>query len=490
MIPFDNTYVQLPSQFYARLDPTPVRAPQLMRVNEPLAAQLGIEPSWLRSDDGVATLAGNRVPTGAEPLAQAYAGHQFGSFVPQLGDGRALLLGEVVDSSGRRRDVQLKGSGPTPFSRRGDGRAAVGPVLREYLVSEAMHALGVPTTRALAAVASGEPVFREAPLPGAILTRVAASHVRVGTFQYFAIRQDTDALHALVDHVISRLYPEAADTDNPALSLLRAVMERQAELVARWLGVGFIHGVMNTDNTAVSGETIDFGPCAFMDTFHPARKYSSIDRGGRYAYGAQPKIIGWNLTRLAETLLAVIDPDLDAAIAKATQTVEPFGELMETAWLGVVRAKLGLTTAQDEDRELVMSLLTVMQNGEADFTNTFRALCRAAANPEADGDVRAAFVKPELYEPWAERWRARLATEPDVTPEERRAQMEQVNPAFIPRNHRVEAALDAAIRNDDLSVFDELHAVLSRPYDDQPENADYALPPEPHEVVRATFCGT
>jgi len=490
MIPFDNTYARLPDAFYARLEPTPVAAPRLLRCNQALARELNIDVDWLASPEGVAVLGGNRVPGGAEPLAQAYAGHQFGSFNPQLGDGRALLLGEVVDAKGRRRDVQLKGSGPTPFSRRGDGRAALGPVLREYLVSEAMHALGVPTTRALAAVATGEPVYRESSLPGAILTRIATSHVRIGTFQFFAARQDGASLQALVDHVIGRLYPHAAEADNPALALLTAVMARQAELVARWLGVGFIHGVMNTDNTSVSGETIDYGPCAFMDVFSRATVYSSIDRGGRYAYSAQAKIIGWNLTRFAETLIQVIDPDVDTAVKIATQTLEPFGEVMEHAWLGVMRAKLGFTTERAGDGELIMGLLHLMETGEADFTNTFRALCDAAADASGDNDVRAQLTGPEGYDGWAPRWRERLAAEPDVSAEQRREAMRQVNPAFIPRNHRVEEVLEAAMQNDDLGPFDQLHELLARPYDDQPDHEDYKLPPEPHEVVRATFCGT
>jgi len=399
-------------------------------------------------------------------------------------------LGEVVDREGRRRDIQLKGSGPTPFSRRGDGRAALGPVLREYLVSEAMAALGIPTTRSLAAVATGEPVFRETPLPGAVLTRVATSHIRVGTFEFFAARQDTESVSALVAHVIDRHYPAAAEADNPALALLAAVMERQAALVARWLGVGFIHGVMNTDNTSVSGETIDYGPCAFMDWFDPATVYSSIDHAGRYAYGAQSRIIGWNLTRLGETLLGVIARDVDEAVTLATRTLEHFGAMMEQAWLQVMRAKLGLTTARDEDGDLIKGLLTIMHNGRADYTNTFRALCDAAADSAADAGARAELSNADAYTAWAERWRARLTAEPGIDGPQRRDAMRRVNPAFIPRNHRVEAALAAAARDDDLSLFDELHQVLSRPYDDQPEHAAYRNPPEPDQVVHATFCGT
>jgi uncharacterized protein YdiU (UPF0061 family) len=489
MFEFDNSYARLPDRLYARLAPTPVAAPELVRLNRPLAGELGLDADQLATADGVAVLAGNRLPDGAQPLAQAYAGHQFGNFVPQLGDGRAILLGELIDSAGRRRDLQLKGSGPTPFSRRGDGRAVLGPVLREYLISEAMHALGIPTTRALAAVTTGETVYRDRPLPGAILTRVAASHLRVGTFEFFAVRRDVDALRTLVDVAIDRHYPDAAGADNRALALLDRVMARQAELVARWLGVGFIHGVMNTDNTAISGETIDYGPCAFMDRFDPATVFSSIDRGGRYAYGAQPQIIGWNMARLAEALLPVVDDDPAAAVAAAQARIEGFPARMDDAWLAVMRRKLGLATARDGDRELVLELLHVFKAGEADFTNGFRALCAAAADPAADGLVEGELADPARYRDWAGRWRARLAGE-DRAPAARRAAMERANPAFIPRNHRVEAALDAAVDGGDLAPFDELLAVLSRPYDDQPERADYRQPPAPSERVYQTFCGT
>ena len=488
LIPFDNTYARLPGRFYARHEPTPVRAPALVRLNAALAEELGIDKGALASEAGIAALAGNRIPDAAEPIAQAYAGHQFGHFVPQLGDGRAILLGEVIDRDGRRRDIQLKGSGPTPFSRGGDGRAPLGPVLREYLISEAMHALGIPTTRSLAALTTGEMVMRETVSPGGILVRVASSHIRVGTFEYFAARGDAEALSALVDHVIERHMPEHAGAANPALALLGEVMARQTRLVAKWLGVGFIHGVMNTDNTSISGETIDYGPCAFMDTFNPGTVFSSIDRGGRYAYGAQPAIIGWNMARLAESLLPVIDSEPEVAIAAAREAIEPFGAMMDAAWLGVMREKIGLSESRDGDRDLVLALLSAMRAGEADFTSTFRALCAAAGDRDADGAVRAELTRPELYDDWARTWRARLDDEAPV--DDRRARMERVNPAFIPRNHLVEEALGAAVSDGDYAPFDELAAVLARPFEDQPGRERYRRPAPPPRVPYRTFCGT
>jgi len=468
-IDFDNSYAALPETFYARLDPTPVAKPALVAVNDGLAKELGLDPKALRAPEGLAILAGNAVPEGAAPLAQAYAGHQFGGFVPQLGDGRAILLGEVMDRDGRRRDIQLKGAGRTPFSRMGDGRAWLGPVMREYIVSEAMAALGVPTTRALAAVTTGETVVREAPLPGAVLTRVASSHIRVGTFQYFAVRRDDEALRALTDHVIARHYPEA---ETP-LDLLEAVIAAQAKLVARWMGVGFIHGVMNTDNTSVAGETIDYGPCAFMDAYHPGRVFSSIDQFGRYAYGRQPEILVWNLAQFASCLLPLMGENRDDAIARATESVNRFPDLYSAAWLGEFRAKLGLETEEDGDAELATGLLTAMSEAEADFTNTFRSL---AGDPE-----------PALT-PWRERWVARLARE-GATPDDRREALRAVNPAVIPRTHLIEAAIAAGTAGDH-APFHELNRVLARPYDLAPGDARFAEPPAPGEEVTQTFCGT
>jgi uncharacterized protein YdiU (UPF0061 family) len=488
---FDNTYARLPERFYARLDPAPVAAPRLVRVNAELAEHLGLDPDGLASPEGVQVLAGNRVPEGAQPIALAYAGHQFGQFVPRLGDGRAILLGEVVGRDGARRDIQLKGSGRTPFSRGGDGRAALGPVLREYVAGEAMAALGVPTTRALAAVVTGEPVLRERALPGAVLTRVAASHARVGTFQYFAARGDAEAVRLLADHVVARHYPEAAAAERPYRALLDAIVARQADLVARWLLVGFIHGVMNTDNTSIAGETIDYGPCAFLDAYDPATVFSSIDHLGRYAYGNQPRVAQWNLARLAEALLPLLaeDGDEDAALAGAREALAAFGPRFEAAYLGGLRRKIGLVTEREGDAALAQDLLRRMAENGADFTLTFRRLSDAAAGPEGDAAVRALFTDAGAYDAWAVRWRGRLAEDPGE-PEARRAAMRAANPAFIPRNHLVEAALAAGVERQDFGPFEELLEVVSRPYEERPEFERYAAPPGPEERVHQTFCGT
>ncbi|TVQ33508.1 MAG: YdiU family protein [Geminicoccaceae bacterium] len=476
---FDNSYARLPDRFYARLAPTPVAAPALVKLNVPLARSLGLDPAALASPAGVAVLAGNAVPPGADPLAMAYAGHQFGSFTPQLGDGRAILLGEVVASDGTRLDVQLKGSGPTPFSRRGDGRAALGPVLREYVISEAMHALGLPTTRSLAAVTTGEPVLRQQVLPGAVLTRIAQSHIRVGTFEWFGSRQDLDALRTLADYTIQRLAPEAAAAANPYRALLDVVIRRQAELIARWLGIGFIHGVMNTDNMALSGETIDYGPCAFMDAYDPATVYSSIDEMGRYAFANQPRIANWNLARLAQAMLPLLAGDEDQALAEGQAAVDAFPEQFQAAWQRVFRAKLGLARAEEGDVGLIHELLTRMAEQRADYTNTFRAL--------ATGDGSAArgeFEEPSGFDAWYAEWRRRLERE-DGEPA---ARMRTANPAVIPRNHQVERALGAAEAGD-LAPLDALLGALADPYA-EPADPSYTRPPAPHEVVRATFCGT
>jgi uncharacterized protein YdiU (UPF0061 family) len=489
---FENTYARLPERFYARLDPTPVAAPRLIKLNVELARKLGLDPDALASARGVEILAGNRVAEGAEPLAQAYAGHQFGSFVPQLGDGRANLLGEVMAGDGVRYDIQLKGSGPTPFSRGGDGRAALGPVLREYIVSEAMAALGVPTTRALAAVATGEQVLRETPLPGAVLTRVAASHLRVGTFQYFAARGDVEAICRLADYAIARHYPEAALATQPYRALLDGVIVRQASLVAQWMLLGFIHGVMNTDNTSISGETIDYGPCAFMEAYDAATVFSSIDHGGRYAYGNQPAAAHWNLTRLAEALLPVLEQETgseEAAVASANEALVAFEPQFEAARNAGLRRKLGLFTEREGDAGLAEELLERMSANRADFTLTFRRLCDAAAGPEGDGEVRALFSNPDDFDSWASAWRRRLNEEPHSA-QARAVAMRAVNPAFIPRNHLVAAALDAAVQRQDFQPFEELLDVVSRPYDDRPNLERYATPARPEECVRQTFCGT
>jgi uncharacterized protein YdiU (UPF0061 family) len=404
---FDNSYARLPERFFARVAPTPVAGPELIRVNRPLAADLGLNAEYLASPEGVAILAGNRVPENATPLAMAYAGYQFGGWVPQLGDGRAILLGELIDRAGERRDLQLKGAGPTPFSRGGDGRAGLGPVLREYVVSEAMAALGVPTTRALAAVTTGQPIMRETPQPGAVLARVARSHVRVGTFQFFAGRQDTEAIRTLADYLIARHDPALVDTARPYGALLGMVIERQAELIAQWQSIGFIHGVMNTDNMSVVGETIDYGPCAFMDGYHPATVYSSIDRHGRYAFGNQPTIAHWNLARLAEAMLPILGPDGEAAVEEATARLGAFPGHFERCQRARMRAKLGLRDHSDgaddaSDDTLVADLLARMAEHGADFTLTFRRLSDAVdQTPAGDDSVAALFADPGAFEAWA-----------------------------------------------------------------------------------------
>jgi len=486
--PFQNSYAALPANFFARVAPTPVEKPRLIKLNRPLARHLGLDPDQLDTGEGAEILAGKTLPDGADPIAMAYAGHQFGHFVPQLGDGRAILLGEVIDRDGVRRDIQLKGSGPTPFSRRGDGRAALGPVLREYIVSEAMAAMGIPTTRSLAAVITGEPVMRETALPGAVLTRVAASHIRVGTFQYFAARGDTEAVKRLADHVIDRHYPDLKAAERPYPALLSAVIGRQAELVARWLLIGFIHGVMNTDNTSISGETIDYGPCAFMDAYNPATVFSSIDEHGRYAYANQPRIALWNLTRLAECLLPLFSDDQDKAVSEAQDLLGAFGEQFNEAYKAGLRKKLGLFSERDDDQLLAQALLDTMAAAGADFTLTFRALSDAAGSGD-NADMRALFEEPAAFDEWASRWHQRLSAEPQSA-EERRTAMRAVNPAFIPRNHRIEAVIQAAVWNDDYAPFEELLTVLARPFEDQPEFAAYADPPKPEERVCQTFCGT
>jgi len=483
---FDNTYARLPSRFYARQLPAAVPGPRLLKLNQTLATQLGLDHDRLGSPDGVAVLAGNAMPDGAEPLAMAYAGHQFGGFVPQLGDGRAILLGEVLDPQGERFDIQLKGSGRTPFSRAGDGRAWLGPVLREYIISESMHALGIPTTRALAAVATGEPVYRETRLPGAVLTRVAHSHVRIGTFEYFSAREDTEAVKRLADYVVTRHYPEAAAEERPYRALLDSVISRQAHLIAQWLSIGFIHGVMNTDNMSIAGETIDYGPCAFMDAYDPGKVYSSIDRNGRYAYGNQPRIAQWNLSCLAQSLLPLIDEDRNKALDEAQAAIDAFPERFEQTYLGRFRGKLGLREAHADDPELIGTLLQAIAKAGADFTNSFRALCDAAEG--SDDGFRAELGNNASSDEWLHHWRERLAREA-IDPAVRAAGMRRENPAVIPRNHRVEAVLEAAVGGD-LDPLEDLLQILALPWEERPENWPYRCPPEQHEVVHQTFCGT
>ncbi|UYV38884.1 YdiU family protein [Rhodobacteraceae bacterium D3-12] len=470
-IPFANTYASLPPRFYTRQSANPVAAPRLIAFNHALAEDLGIT-ALPDSDDALASLfSGNTLPDGADPMAQVYAGHQFGGFNPQLGDGRALLLGDIKTPSGQQFDIQLKGSGRTPYSRNGDGRAWLGPVLREYVVSEAMHALGIPTTRALAAVETGERVQRERALPGAILTRVAASHIRVGTFQYFAARGDTDALRALFDYTKARHYPQA---ETPA-DLLSAVISNQARLVAAWASVGFIHGVMNTDNTTLSGETIDYGPCAFLDEYHPQTVFSSIDQFGRYAYDNQPKIIVWNMAQLATSLVPLCD-DMDKAVTEFTALVHAMPDVITAEWRTRFAAKLGISTPTVDDDTLINDLLTLMATDGADFTNTFRAL----GTPTA----RDHFTNRAGFDAWESRWQSRIATEPDP-----QTLMRASNPYLIPRNHRVEEMIKAAVAGD-YAPFKRLSSALATPFSDQAEAADLTRPPSPAERVSQTFCGT
>ena len=482
---FDNSYARLPQAFSAQIEPTPVSAPVMIRLNRDLATELGIDAARLDSPEGLAVLAGNQLAAGSEPLAMAYSGHQFGGFSPQLGDGRAILLGEVVRHDGVRHDVQLKGSGPTPFSRRGDGRSALGPVLREYIVSEAMAALGVPTTRALAAVASGDNVLREGLTPGGVFTRVAQSHIRIGTFQWFAARGDHANLKVLADHVIERHYPKLRDDDHPYRALLSGVIERQAKLIAHWMQLGFIHGVMNTDNMSVSGETIDYGPCAFMDNYHPAKKFSSIDHHGRYAFANQAPIGHWNLIRFAETLLPLLDADPERAVSEAESALDQFAEIHRSDVEQRFTAKIGIEGGDTDDWSLVEALLEAMADGEADFTLVFRHLSGAFESGR-DDVVTSLFNQSDAIVAWLSDWRARLQS---VDRDQALALMRQANPIFIPRNHRIEEAIQAG-NHGDFGPFHRLNDVLKRPFEEQPEFSEYEAAPTPEEVVCATFCGT
>lgn len=489
-IPFDNTYASLPEPFYSRVEPIPVNAPTLIKVNADLAQSLQIDVEYLTSPAGLEVLAGNRIPDASEPVAMAYAGHQFGNFVPQLGDGRAILLGEVQDQTGERFDIHLKGSGRTPYSRNGDGRAWLGPVLREYVVSEAMAALNIPTTRALAAVTTGESVVREEILPGAILTRIAKGHVRVGTFEYFASRGDYQSVRTLADYAIERFYPDCRASDQPYLALFERVLQRQARLIAQWMGVGFIHGVMNTDNMSISGETIDYGPCAFMDAYHPLTVFSYIDQMGRYAYANQPHIAKWNLSRLASTLVPLLHEHQDKAIEVAQTALDTFEEKHEAEWTRVFNAKLGLEQIKPGDATLAQALLTQMAKSGADFTLVFRGLLsgiKDGANPDC-GEIRNMFQDSQALDVWLAKWHTRLGAE-GRPPGEVRETMRTANPAFIPRNHRIEQMIELA-RNGDFSLFEELLTILSHPFEDQPEFQAYQTPPKPDEVVHTTFCGT
>lgn len=477
---FDNSYARLPQTFFTNQNPTPVSSPKIAVINKQLAAALGLNEKNLESQDGAAMFAGNQIPDGASPLAQAYAGHQFGHFT-MLGDGRAVLLGEQITPQGERFDIQLKGSGRTPYSRGGDGRAAIGPMLREYIISEAMHGLGIPTTRSLAVVTTGEEIARESYLPGAILTRVAASHLRVGTFQYAARWGSQEELRELADYAIKRHYPEIEEDEKRYLTFLQEVIKRQAMLITKWQLAGFIHGVMNTDNMTISGETIDYGPCAFMDTFDPATVFSSIDREGRYAYGNQPNIGVWNLARLAEALLPLIHEDQEEAVTLAQDKLSDFAGLFESNWLEGMRAKLGLFNEEEQDKTLIKDLLDIMRQHGADYTNTFRAL---TVDKLEETNLQGTTEFPG----WLERWKARLGRQ-EESKDSSSQLMRNSNPAVIPRNHRVEEALEAA-NNGDYSVMEKLLKVLSDPYEYSPEQVEYTAPPEPSPRPYRTFCGT
>ena len=489
---FDNSFVRDLEGLYEPWQAAAVPAPRLLALNEDLARELGVDAEALKAPDGVAVLVGNAAPAGASPVAQAYAGHQFGGYSPRLGDGRALLLGEVLDVHGRRRDLHLKGSGRTPFARGGDGKAAVGPMLREYLISEAMHALGIPTTRALAVVATGQGVMRETMLPGAVLVRVAASHLRVGTFQYAARLRDPALVRRLADYAIARHYPKAAEAENPYLAFLEGVVEAQASLIARWMLVGFIHGVMNTDNMTISGETIDYGPCAFMDAYDPATVFSSIDHGGRYAYGNQPPIAQWNLARLAETLLPLVHAETDAAVAALTKVLQSFADRYQEHSGRGMRAKLGLADGRPEDGALIDDLLELLRAQHVDFTSFFRALSSVVRGVRGDAArVRSLFTEPNAFDAWSERWQARLSSQGDAqqTAQATAEAMDRVNPVYIPRNHHVEEALAAATAGD-LEPFRRLLDVLARPFEERPGLEPYAAPAPPDFGAYQTFCGT
>ena len=482
----EHSYATLPGLLFRHWEPEPVARPRLIVSNLRLAGELGLGAEVMEHPDAAAIFTGNSLPCGARPLAQAYAGHQFGHFTG-LGDGRAILLGEQITPDGRRYDIQLKGSGPTPFSRGGDGRAALGPLLREVLISEAMHALGIPTTRSLAVAATGQPVFRQdGPLPGAVLTRVAASHLRVGTFEWAAAHQDPDALRALTAYTIRRHFPQIAGQAHPAQALLDEVVGCQAALVARWMQVGFIHGVMNTDNMALSGETIDYGPCAFMDAYHPDTAFSSIDHGKRYAYGNQPRIAQWNLARFAETLLPLLDPDRDQAIALATDAVRSFADRYECHWLSGMGRKLGIADATAADAPLIHGLLEWMANARADFTNTFLALGQSCYLPEAAVLPR----NDAVFAAWHDHWLARLGGRSQPPPESLRL-MAAHNPVVIPRNHQVEDALAAAVERDDFEPFHRLLSLLEHPYHPPvPPPQDFVRPAPADAPPYRTFCGT
>tara|TARA_B100000686_G_scaffold289667_1_gene316503 strand:+ start:465 stop:1949 length:1485 start_codon:yes stop_codon:yes gene_type:complete len=487
-IHFDNSYARLPGQFYTRQNPVPVSAPSLIKVNHTLAQKLNIDPAWLESNVGVSTIAGNIVPDGGDPIATVYAGHQFGRWNPQLGDGRAILLGEILDKQKERYDFQLKGSGPTPYSRGGDGRAPLGPILREYIVSEAMAAFHITTTRILAAAATGDHVYRQNILPGAILVRIAKSHIRIGTFEFFSSRNDQESLRILTNHVIQRHYPEAAKHENPVLAMLDAVIENQANLISSWQQIGFIHGVMNTDNMLLSGETVDYGPCAFMDTYNPETVFSSIDKNGRYAYGNQPTIGRWNLIQLVQVLIPLLDKDSKKASELAQASIIKYMSLLEKSYQNGMALKLGICNAMPDDIKLIKDLLDIMAENRMDYTLTFRYLSDLAGNDAKKG-VGDLVTNSDEFVSWLGRWRKRLVLD-EQTSIQRQARMYEKNPAFIPRNHLIEEAIQSAIENKNFNLFHQLIDVLKQPFEYHSALKKYALAPRPDQIVHETFCGT
>lgn len=488
--PFDNSYSRLPDEFFRRQPPLQVSSPGLIKVNCDLAQSLGIDPQWLTSGQGVEFIAGNYLPPGSDPIATVYAGHQFGGFNPRLGDGRAVLIGEIVAADGQRYDLQLKGSGPTPYSRGGDGRSPLGPVLREYVVSEAMAVLGVPTTRALAAATTGDMVMRERPLPGAVLARVAKSHIRIGTLQYFAARKNSASLRLLVDYIINRHYPNSKQAKNPVLAMLNAVICRQAELIAQWQSLGFIHGVMNTDNMLISGETIDYGPCAFLDEFEPGKTFSSIDHGGRYAYSNQPQIGHWNLSVLAQLLLPLLHDDQELALAEGQAAIDAYPDQYQSAYTHNMRAKLGFEEKHDTDVKLIQDLLQLMHQEKLDYTLTFRRLSDLSSphTPDDQGVKELIELTPAL-DGWFKQWQQRIGKE-SRDPGDIQKQMYAANPVFIPRNHLLQQVIEAATEKADFRPFNQLLEVLRTPFEYRPAERRFALPPENHEIVQQTFCGT
>lgn len=482
-VPFQNTFSKLPDRFYSREEPTPVSKPQLIRTNQPLALQLGIDPKWLESADGISMMAGNLLPAGADPIATAYAGHQFGGWNPQLGDGRAILLGEIIDTHNRRQDIQLKGAGDTLYSRMGDGRSPLGPVLREYLVSEAMAARGIPTTRSLGAVATGDTVYRDRALPGAILTRVASSHIRVGTFQYFSARKDIEGIRLLADHVLDRDFPDAKHSPSPYTALLEEAILRQAKLIAQWLGAGFIHGVMNTDNMLICGETIDYGPCAFMDYFDPIACYSSIDHGKRYAYKNQPVIAHWNLSWFAQSLIPILDEDENEATAIAQNALNQFPEIFEDHHQQVMHAKCGFGQITTETTQFIDAFMGHLAAEHQDFTQAFRHLADLSVGASSHVQ-KIPYQLPESFNTLLENWYALREKTPSPS------DLHQINPVFIPRNHLIQEAIETAEYQGDLTLFHTLADILAAPFEYDQSQARYSLPPEPSQVVEKTFCGT